>query len=625
MSLGSSADYRPDIDGLRAIAVAIVVLHHVALARGGFIGVDVFFVISGYLITRIILREIESGSFSLLDFYTRRARRIFPALAAVLLASALAAAVLLFPNELTLFGKSLVHATFFVANIFFYREQGYFSLAADVTPLLHTWSLSVEEQFYIAFPLLLLLVSRLGRRARLGTMWALFVLSLALSVYLVKHDTPAAFFLFPPRAWELLLGCLLAARTVPEIPQRYREPVAVSALVAILITTFTYHEDTPFPGLRALVPCLAAAVLIHVGAKGSTRVGTLLASAPFVALGLISYSLYLWHWPLITFYKAYTGTHLEAPEKLMLCLASIAVAYASWRYIEQPFRTGSLRRGRIFSYSALAAVATCSCAVLFVATDGLANRYPESLRRIAAFKYDVGTNYRIGECFIDAKAPGAPTRVADKCLAIDKARADFLIIGDSHAAHYWSGFAEVFPEINFLQATANGCKPTYDGDGAPKCRSAMVHVLKDFLPHNHVDAVILSARWSRSNLGELLETIDTLKGRVPNIIVLGPIAGYDEDLPRLLARANRQNNDEIVRQSRDRGPRDVDKAFADALVGKDVRYISVIDLLCGPTYECRTVSENGLPLQFDKTHLTKEGAADVAKLIRDRGLFSVGG
>lgn len=619
------SDYRPDIDGLRAVAVAIVVLHHVALARGGFVGVDIFFVISGYLITRIILREIDAGSFSLLDFYTRRARRIFPALAAVLLASSLAATFLLFPNELMLFGKSLVHATFFVANIFFYREQGYFSLAGDVTPLLHTWSLAVEEQFYIAFPLLLLLVSRMGRRVVLIMMWALFAISLALAVYLVKHDTPAAFFLFPPRAWELLLGSLLAARAIPEIPQRYREPVAIAALAAILIATLTYHDDTPFPGLRALVPCLAAAALIHVGARGTTRVGTLLASAPFVALGLVSYSLYLWHWPLITFYKAYTGTHLDVIEKLILCLVSIAAAFASWRYIEQPFRAGHIRRVRIFSYSALAAAATCSFAIVFIASEGLATRYPESLRRIAAFKYDVDTNYRVGECFIDAKAPGAPTRVADKCLTIDAAKEDFLIIGDSHAAHYWAGFAEVFPEINFLQATANGCKPTYDGDGAPKCRSAMVHVLKDFLPHNHIDAIILSARWSRANLRELLQTIDTLKGRVPNIIVLGPIAGYDEDLPRLLARANRQNNDEIVRQSRDRAPRSVDKAFADALLAKHVRYISVIDLLCGPTYECRTTSESGLPLQFDRTHLTKEGAAEVAKLIRERGLFSVGG
>ena len=251
-------------------------------------------------------------------------------------------------------------------------RAGYFSHAADVTPLL-TWSLSVEEQFYIAFPLLLLLVSRLGRRARLGTMWALFVLSLALSVYLVKHDTPAAFFLFPPRAWELILGGLLAARAIPDVPERYREPIAISAVTAILIAAFTYHEDTPFPGLRALIPCLAAAALIHVGAKGSTRVGTLLASAPFVALGLISYSLYLWHWPLITFYKAYTGATSD-PRKAVALPPEVSRRLCSWRFIEQPFEPeppgGASSRIRRCSR------ATCSCAFSSLPPT-VSHRYPD--------------------------------------------------------------------------------------------------------------------------------------------------------------------------------------------------------------------------------------------------------
>lgn len=211
-------------------------------------------------------------------------------------------------------------------------------------------------------------------------------------------------------------------------------------------------------------------------------------------------------------------------------------------------------------------------------------------------------------------------RIAEKCLAVDPARRNYLIIGDSHAAHYWAGFQEVYPEINFLQATASGCKPTIVGEGSARCRSVMDHAFGTFIPSADLDAVIISAHWSRGDVAGLQKTIEALRAHVPKVIVMGPIVTYDDFVPRLLARAEAQQNPDIVRRARNQSPRAVDSAFQEAFGSSDyVRYVPVIDLLCGASYECETLDAVGLPLQFDRAHLTAGGAAEVARLIRIRG------
>ncbi len=616
----TGSDYRPDIDGLRAIAVTLVVLHHVGVGfvKGGYIGVDIFFVISGYLITGILLREMEAGSFSVLNFYRRRARRIFPALAVVFAFSSLAASLLLFPNELSYFGTSLITATFFVANILFFYGQGYFAGTGETIPLLHTWSLSVEEQFYIFFPLILWWATKRGHIRPVVLVAVLAAVSFALNIYLVELDRSSAFFLFPPRAWELLLGCLLATRALPDVPARYREGAAAVALVTIIAATGIFNRSTIFPGWAALAPCLAATILIHVGGSGPTLVGRLLSSRPFVYIGLISYSLYLWHWPLIVFYRAHTGFNLSTIEKIGLCLASVAIAHMSWRFVEQPFRTGSLKKVNIFAWSGFAAAAASACALVFLATNGLASRYPEAVRRFAAFDYAQGVPFREGVCFISRTFARDP-HVDDKCLAMVPSKPNYLIIGDSHAAQYWAGFQEVLPEVNFLQATASGCKPTIGSKGADRCRSVIDHALNTFIPNAKLDAIVISAYWTQGDLNDLRTTVKYLEKYVPKVIIMGPIVTYDDFVPRLLARSEAMQDREIVRRARSALPRQIDQAFAQAFPNSGaIQYISVIDLLCGPTYECITLDSKGLPLQFDRAHLTAGGAAEVAKLIRQR-------
>ena len=334
--------YRADIDGLRAIAIVPVVLYHAGFPglKGGFVGVDVFFVISGFLMASLILSEIDQGAFSLGHFYERRVRRIFPALFATIAASAVAAWLLFMPIEFQYFSRSAMAAALFGSNILFWQESGYFDAAAELKPLLHTWSLAVEEQFYIVFPLLMLVIARFRRQWTGWILCTLLLVSFGLSIWQVESAPVAAFYLLPSRFWELLLGAVLALGLVP----RSNSPIVAQALVLVGIiligvAVFAYDEDTSFPGLSALVPCLGAALVIH-GRAEDTPIGRALSWPPLVFIGLISYSLYLWHWPVIVFQRT---DAIFAPEttgavKVALVGASIGIAFLSWRFVERPFR-----------------------------------------------------------------------------------------------------------------------------------------------------------------------------------------------------------------------------------------------------------------------------------------------
>ena len=304
---GNAQAYRPDIDGLRAIAVLAVLLYHVGGfgLTGGFGGVDVFFVISGYLITTIIQREIESGTFSLLNFYERRIRRIFPALVAVTVVATLVSAMLLLPEDFKEYGKSLLNLMAISSNYYFMRKTGYFDAAASEKPLLHTWSLAVEEQFYIVFPLLLLVLSRFGRRAVIAGLTALAFASFLASAATLENAPARAFFATPGRVWELLIGVLTAVMGPALITSRlHREALAALGLALIGYGYFFYTDATPFPGPAALAFCLGAAFIIYAGTSGGETLTARMLSSPLVAsIGLISYSVYLWHWPLIVFVR----------------------------------------------------------------------------------------------------------------------------------------------------------------------------------------------------------------------------------------------------------------------------------------------------------------------------------
>ncbi|WP_299567643.1 acyltransferase family protein [uncultured Sulfitobacter sp.] len=338
--------YRAEIDGLRALAVVPVMLFHadVALFGGGFVGVDVFFVISGYLITTLIAQDLSRGRFSIVDFYQRRARRILPALCVVVLATVPFAWAILLPRDLLDFAQSVLATATFSSNILFWRESGYFGTQADLKPLLHTWSLAVEEQYYILFPLFMVAVWWRGLRAVALALTVLFAVSFAGSVWGSSVKPSAAFYLLPSRGWELLAGAFaalwLGSREMRTYP--ISGALALAGIGMIVLAVFAFDATTPFPGIAALLPVMGS-VMIVLFAGPATWVGRVLAWRPLVGIGLISYSAYLWHQPILALVKYRTIDHL-GPVAVTACLMlTLALAWASWAWVERPFRD----RGRL--------------------------------------------------------------------------------------------------------------------------------------------------------------------------------------------------------------------------------------------------------------------------------------
>jgi peptidoglycan/LPS O-acetylase OafA/YrhL len=610
--------YRPDVDGLRAIAIFIVVLYHLGnLAKGGYVGVDVFFVISGYLITQILVEDIEFGRYSLVRFYERRVRRIFPALFACLFTSALAAWMFLFPGELETFAKSAVAATFFLANHYFLATGGYFQPQVEQMPLIHTWSLAVEEQFYLFFPLLVLPLVRRGRGPAICVVAVIALASLAYSQYLLIDSPTRSFYILPSRAWELMLGSLLALGALPDVrSQRQREVLSALALLAILVPAFAYNKNTLFPGLMAAIPCLGAAVLIHTGRHADTAAYRLLSSRPFVFLGLISYSLYLWHVPIISFYRLEVIEQIPYLHKLGLFLVSLGVAYVSWRFVEQPFRArgGNLHRSHIFGFGFAAMAAMAGLAAFVVAREGLPERYDPDVRRLAAFTYDPAGPLREGQCFVSREASQTSDFDETTCLATDPKRINVLIMGDSHAAHLWAGFTEAFPEANFLQATASGCAIELIENGAERCRGLMQRVVNEFLPRQRIDAVIVSKNPTSDRVSGILPLLDKLKQRTDKVFVIGPVMQYTAPLPRILARSAVYGDPSLIERARKMQYFAIDEAYRAALAGSGATYVSMIDAMC-PQKTCTTTDGSGAPLQHDSNHLTTSGAALLGRRI----------
>jgi peptidoglycan/LPS O-acetylase OafA/YrhL len=367
--------YRQEIDGLRAVAVIPVVLFHagVKFLSGGYVGVDVFFVISGYLITGLIMDDLHEGRFSILGFYERRARRILPALFLVLLCSTVAAWMLMLPLQLEEFGKGLVSVGLFVSNVLFWKESDYFASDAHLNPLLHTWSLAVEEQYYLVFPLMLLLLWRLGTRFVFGVVLVVALASLAVTEWGWRESPAANFYLAPSRVWELFAGSLCAfllgaGRCRPSTP------LSAAGLALIVFAIFAYDSATPFPSLYALAPVVGTALVILFGGE-PTLTARLLSLKALVFVGLVSFSFYLWHQPVFAF--ARIRNLVEPPPQAMWLLSALSLALAalSWRYVERPFRDRSrVSRQTIFRTSAVAIALVCAIGGFIVLDRGVSSR-----------------------------------------------------------------------------------------------------------------------------------------------------------------------------------------------------------------------------------------------------------
>ena len=496
--------YRPEIDGLRAVAVAPVILFHGGIAgfSGGFVGVDVFFVISGYLITSIILREMGQGRFSLLRFWERRARRILPALVLVMVCCIPFAWMWMLPDQYLAFSRSLIAVSVFSSNILFWRESGYFAAAAEEKPLLHTWSLAVEEQFYILFPLAVLLIWRLGRRVLVAAVALVGLASLGLSQY-AAHASPAAnFYLLPTRAWELMAGALCAfaldRRALPG-----SDVLAGLGLALILGAVVGFDEATPFPSVWALVP-VAGTVLIVLFARSGGHVARGLSWRPVVAVGLISYSAYLWHQPLFAF--ARIAIPWPPPVWLILGLAALSLALAalSWRYVEQPFRD----RSGIFTGARLPAVLLPAVAVLIVIgvdghlRGGVPGRFPAQVQAIIDIRRADTSDCR-------NRYGTAEIAAGKRCVIGDTAQPPALaVIGDSHASMLTDALHETLGASgrSALMFSGNWCAPLVnfatrvprkDRDCVGRTNAAIDRIIAG----DTIETVLLVAQWSNYTTG----------------------------------------------------------------------------------------------------------------------------
>ncbi|MBV9995263.1 MAG: acyltransferase [Caulobacteraceae bacterium] len=540
--------YRPDIDGLRAVAVLVVVLYHagVAAASGGFVGVDIFFVISGYVISKSLLGDIEAGRFSVTGFYERRIKRIFPALFVTMAVTFVAAVALLLPTYLLDYCKSLIATAAFVSNLYFWKNSGYFANGADLRPLLHTWSLSVEEQFYIFAPLTLFVVFRFFRKRWALALTPLALASLGLSVFASKVGPTANFFLLPTRAWELLLGALVALTALPSVRARWlRELLAALGASGVAFAVFAYTPATPFPGIAALPPCLGAALLIHVGSCGGSWPTRLLALPPMVAIGLVSYSLYLVHWPIISFLTYY---QLRAPgpaEAPLVVGASLALAYASWRFVEQPFRSRSFRPSRavVIGGGLLAMALAAALGAAGLAAKGFPGRFPgfaESAARQAG-----GPE---GLCFLDNDPD--PTRwSAAGCTLTHGGTEKALLWGDSYANHYATGIEAYAAQIPYsvMEYAAAGCPPvlSYSAYNRPGCQRFNQHAIA-IIREQGIRTVVMSARWAdleRRGLGGLADTLAVLSKLGVNVYVIGQSPMFTADVHVISFREGERGRD----------------------------------------------------------------------------------
>jgi peptidoglycan/LPS O-acetylase OafA/YrhL len=640
--------YRAEVDGLRAVAVLSVVLFHARIGpfTGGFVGVDIFFVISGFLITQLIANETEQGRFSFARFYERRVRRLFPALFVTVCASLVAAAFLFLPFDFRSFGKSVVGVVMFVANIVYFRDTDYFDSPAEVKPLLHTWSLGVEEQFYIFFPILLIWLLRKRRETAILGVGLGAILSLAASTIVLPVSTAAAFYLTPFRMWEFLVGSLLALGTVPPLGTSLQRLVASAlGLACILAACLLYTPTTPFPGVTALLPVIGAALIIHGETGGRSFVGRLLASRPAVFTGKISYSLYLWHWPIIVFAGYYAIRELTTMESAALVVASFAVASLSWRFVERPFRKPRNAAPSRISFALAATGIACAAVTgtFIYLAQGIPGRFSPEVDTLSSYAFSMNPKSdRCGNVDLQLE-PSSP------CTIGDASRATQFLWGDSHAG-------ALFGALDDMAKTGPGtiygatprCPPLIGIGSDEDCIRGNDRKLAFVLSHPEIRSVILAARWSlyvngratklgpaetdgsvpelRTRDGRMLKQfsmearhefrrgLDRLITRLlasgKKVVLVYPIPETGYDVPSTLARLSDRGEDPAsfttplsAYERRQRFILGMLDGFGDR---RNLVRIYPQSVLCvGP--RCLT-SKDGKPLYFDSHHLSIAGA-----------------
>lgn len=639
-----SLPYRPDIDGLRAISVLAVILFHADVPgfSGGYVGVDVFFVISGYLITQVLVAPSDRGlSGQLRHFYVRRCRRILPALIVMLLVSTLFAFWLFLPGDLVRFGMLLTYTGALVSNLAVWRSGGYFDLDSPANPLLHLWSIAVEEQFYLVFPLVFLVSGRTFIGWRRALLLGAGLLSFALCVWASYYKPVANFFLVPTRAWELLLGSLVAlglGRSLSEHPAR--DGLAAVALFAILGCIVWYDESMRYPGLYALVPCVAAALLLVTAQHSPSRPGRWMSAKPLVFTGLISYSLYLWHVPVLAFADYYYIRPLEPWHLFALMLLTYLLSAASWRYIEAPVRRRAVLASdvRFLSTAGGATVVVAILGLILWRYEGLPERLPERLGdTYAKLISDPG---RLRQDAIACVQRTLSTIAAGNLChygASAGVAADVVLWGDSHALALLPAYERIAAARNVRVhvAALSSCRPLLDA-GSRREAPLRRQTCGDFnrAAIGAIDAidpslVILHAYWTHPDLelamttGDeppqhsppfqvaLERTLQAIGARHRKVCVIGGVPTLKYVMPYAYVVAIRRGIDPafiaLTTSEAQAQHRELDRHFAELQRRHSFEFVDPKSALCSAS-SCAIVTHDGKSVYRDNNHLSVEGA-----------------
>jgi peptidoglycan/LPS O-acetylase OafA/YrhL len=621
--------YRKEIDGLRALAVLSIVLFHAGFKvfEGGYVGVDIFFVISGFLITTIIVQDQNSGRFSFAAFYERRARRLLPVLFVVLLVSMGFAWVWMLPGELTEFSKSLLSVLFFGSNFFFWNDSGYFSTSAEFRPLLHTWSLAVEEQFYFVFPAILITALRF---AKASTGLILLVLgggSFALSIWASVYKPAFAFFLLPTRVWEFALGAIVAlvvlSKHYPTLKAKrfVCEVASVIGLAALLYSALFFKKTYFYPGYWAVLPVLGTALLLIFSTQ-QTLVGKVLSTRPLVIIGLISYSAYLWHQPLFAFFRLRELEPLSLGLSWILILCSFGFGYLTWRFIEPIWRIGKTTPKRSFWWF----LGLCSCAfVLFFLvvkyTGGYLyrlNHLPKDYFQTSWIKYKFqGLGGQ--QCYTDIMKP---------CLlaSFPENKENVLMLGDSHAGDFGGAFTDYLNATrqNGSMFSVLGCgyvsnlKDTPSNRSCSQSRALLLDLAhkKAFTSYLLVSAGELH---TRAEVDEFKELMAELLNTGAEVILFEPRARLKYDPKK--AGVLQQNDKNLVVSFDKTLSMDWDQALKELTAYKNFKVFDQFNVLlnagCGRVECFDGHAPSGHLIYRDPTHLTDFGAQTVFKAFDD--------
>lgn len=654
--------YRPDIDGLRAVAILSVVIFHAfpARFRGGFIGVDIFFVISGFLISSIIFRSLSNGDFNFFEFYAHRIRRIFPALILVMTTSLVFGWFVLLPDEYKQLGKHVAAGAGFLQNFVLLNEAGYFDNESELKPMMHLWSLAIEEQFYLAYPLIIWGAWKLGLNAMI-LVAVLGLFSFIGNAIGVSRDAVGTFFLPQTRVWELLAGSVLAylylfkrQQVVDRLtslvfyPSFFRrlQPIAdreavlnnlLSALglLLIVVAMLGLHKEKAFPGWRALAPVMGAFLLVMAGPHAWIN-RKILSNKLMVFIGLISYPLYLWHWPILSFARIVESETLSAGFRAAIVLMSFFLAWLTYRLIEKPVRFGSKPGIKSAALTGLMVLVGYmgfntyfkdgyeSRSEFAEATEELnlakyLAKLKENKKHIAELEDDRQSAIRAPYCHMndDKQTFEEFKKGIEKCMLFDDNKKNVLIIGDSHAADFYVAVASAYENYNFLQATGAGCAPD---SKSGRCRDFLKYAI-EFAGNNKLEAVVLAARWKPINYDRLSSSILTLKKLGQNVVLVGPPKTYVSDVHRFIGR-RRPGQDlrflSIKFSDQDNEERNRDlRAFAQA---NQIPYIDRINIHCHKDGSCPLINDDGDLLTADYGHLLRTGAHYLGQRLVQNGV-----